>query len=83
MATYVAKNSVPIGDDTNFLHAVHAALPKLGTSSERELTTLTSPVPIRSSITPDYLISLEGGRPYKSLNPHLVIRDLTPHQCRS
>jgi predicted transcriptional regulator len=39
-------------------------------------------VPIKKSITPDYLISLEDGRRYKSLKRHLGGRGLTPDQYR-
>ncbi|MDB5558985.1 MAG: transcriptional regulator, MucR family, partial [Enterovirga sp.] len=38
---------------------------------------------IKKSITPDYLISLEDGRQYKSLKRHLSGRGLTPEQYRT
>jgi predicted transcriptional regulator len=37
-------------------------------------------VPIRKSITPDFLISLEDGKPYKLLRRHLTRLGLTPAQ---
>ena len=40
-------------------------------------------VPIRKSITPDRLISLEDGRPYQSLKRHLAARGLTPEAYRA
>ena len=39
-------------------------------------------MPIKSSITPDFLISLEDGKRYKSLERHLAGRGLTPEQYR-
>ena len=36
----------------------------------------------KKSITPDYLISLEDGRHYKSLKRHLAGRGLTPEEYR-
>jgi predicted transcriptional regulator len=40
-------------------------------------------VPIDRSVTPDYLLSLEDGRPYRSLRRHLMARHgLTPDQYR-
>jgi predicted transcriptional regulator len=39
-------------------------------------------VPIKKSITPDYIVSLEDGRQYKSLKRHLAGRGLTPEQYR-
>ena len=40
------------------------------------------PVPIRRSVTPDYLISLEDGKQYQSLKRHLTRLGLTPEQYR-
>jgi predicted transcriptional regulator len=42
----------------------------------------TPAVPVKKSITPDYLISLEDGRQYKSLKRHLTGRGLTPEEYR-
>ena len=44
------------------------------------------PVPavsIRKSITPDYLICLEDGKPFKSLRRHLANLGMTPQQYRA
>ena len=40
------------------------------------------PVSIKKSVTPDFLISLEDGRRYKSLKRHLKGRGLSPEQYR-
>lgn len=37
---------------------------------------------IRRSITPDWLISFENGKPYRALRRHLAGRGLTPEQYR-
>ena len=42
----------------------------------------TPAVPIRRSITPDFLICLEDGKRFKSLRRHLAALDLTPAQYR-
>jgi len=40
-------------------------------------------VPIKRSVTPDYIISLEDGRKFKSLKRHLATHyDMTPEQYR-
>jgi predicted transcriptional regulator len=41
------------------------------------------PVSIRKPITPDFLISLEDGKKYKSLKRHLRRLGLTPDQYRA
>ena len=43
---------------------------------------LTPPVPIKRSVTPDHIISLEDGKAYKSLKRHLTTRGLTPTEYR-
>ena len=48
-----------------------------------EAEKLVPAVSIRKSITPDHLISLEDGKPYKSLKRHLGGRGLTPEQYRT
>jgi predicted transcriptional regulator len=45
--------------------------------------TLVPPVPIKKSITPDHLVSLEDGQRYKSLKRHLAGKGLTPEQYRT
>ena len=40
-------------------------------------------MPIRKTVTPDFLISLEDGRRYRTLKRHLAGRGLTPEQYRA
>jgi predicted transcriptional regulator len=40
-------------------------------------------VPIKKTITPDHIISLEDGKPYKILGRHLAKLGLTPEQYRA
>jgi predicted transcriptional regulator len=40
-------------------------------------------VPIKKSVTPDAIYSLEDGKPYKSLKRHLAGRGLTPAEYRN
>lgn len=45
---------------------------------------LTPAVPVKKSITPDYLISLEDGRKYKSLKRHLrTAYNMSPEEYRA
>jgi hypothetical protein len=39
-------------------------------------------VPVRKSVTPDYLICLDDGRRFKSLRRHLTALGITPEQYR-
>ncbi|RVU20781.1 MucR family transcriptional regulator [Methylobacterium oryzihabitans] len=82
VSAYVSKNSVPVTELPGLLSAVHGALRGLVTPAEPEPEKLTPPVPIRKTVTPDHIISLEDGKPYKSLKRHLAGRGLTPDQYR-
>ncbi len=81
VAAYVTKNSVRPLDLPELIASVHAALKGLS-EPQVEPEKLQLPVPIKKSVTPDFLISLEDGRPYKTLRRHLTGRGLTPDQYR-
>ncbi len=82
VSAYVSKNSVPLAELPALIAAIHASLTRLGAPVEAA----PKPEPrvsIRKSITPDALISLEDGRPYKTLKRHLSKLGLTPEQYRT
>ncbi|MFE1600497.1 MucR family transcriptional regulator [Methylobacterium sp. ID0610] len=82
VAAYVANNSVPVSALADLISAVHGSLTALGRPAAQRPEPLVPPVPIKKSVTPDYLISLEDGRRYKSLKRHLNTRGLTPEEYR-
>lgn len=83
VAAYVGNNSVALSDISGVIASVHTALRTLGEpKSDPAPEKPVPPVPIKRSITQDYLISLEDGRQYKSLRRHLGGRGLTPEQYR-
>ncbi|AWB21224.1 MucR family transcriptional regulator [Methylobacterium currus] len=83
VSAYVAHNSVPVSDLPGLIVSTHAALAKLGAPAAPEPVKLEPPVPIRKTVTPDHIVSLEDGRPYKTLKRHLAGRGLTPEQYRA
>jgi predicted transcriptional regulator len=79
VSAYVRHNSLPRSDLASLIDAVHAALRQVSSGkAEQPEEAPRPPVPIRKSITPDHLISLEDGKPYRSLTRHLAKRGLTP-----
>jgi predicted transcriptional regulator len=82
VGAYVTKNNVPASELPNLIAATHAALAKLSAPPAPEAEKPTPPVPIRKSVTPDHIISLEDGRSYKSLKRHLTSRGMTPAEYR-
>lgn len=84
VAAYVANNAVPPAQLPDLISSVHQSLVGVGAGAKtQEPERPTPPVPVKKSITPDYLISLEDGRRYKSLKRHLAGRGLTPQQYRA
>ncbi|MEH3143921.1 MAG: MucR family transcriptional regulator [Methylobacterium frigidaeris] len=82
VSAYVANNSVPAGELAGLIQGVHEALAKLGAGPSPADEKPVPPVPVRKTITPDYLISLEDGQRYRTLKRHLAGRGLTPEQYR-
>lgn len=83
VAAYVANNSVPTGDLPQLLSSVHSALQGLGQAREKPGEPLVPAVSVKKSVTPDYLISLEDGKQYRTLKRHLRTRGMTPHEYRT
>jgi predicted transcriptional regulator len=84
VAAYVASNAVAAGDLTALIQSVHKALSGAGAPATIEVAPKDPAVPVKKSITPDYLICLEDGRRFKSLKRHLRTKyDLSPEAYRA
>ena len=83
VSAFVSNNAVPSAELPALIASVHSALAKVANGqTEKPAEAPVPPVSIKKSITPDFLISLEDGRRYKSLKRHLKGRGLTPEQYR-
>ncbi|UHC14360.1 MucR family transcriptional regulator [Methylobacterium currus] len=82
VCAYVAENHVQAAELPALIASTYASLAKLDAPAEPETARPEPPVPIRKTVTPDHIISLEDGKPYKSLKRHLSTRGLTPEQYR-
>ena len=83
VSAFVSHNSVRTADLPELITSVHLALTSLANRTTGQPTEELRPaVPIKKSVTPDYIISLEDGRHFKSLKRHLTGRGLTPDQYR-
>jgi predicted transcriptional regulator len=86
VASFVSNNSLPTSELPALIQTIHAALTRLkegGEAPAPQEQTRAPAVSIRRSITPDYLISLEDGRHFKTLKRHLAGHGLTPDQYRA
>jgi len=69
-----------------FLKSIHATIGELSNGSSAapadSAPEYTPAVPVRSSVKPDYIVSLIDGRKLKSLKRHLSTHGLTPAEYR-
>ena len=82
VSAFVSNNNLTAEEVPALIASVHAALENLGKPIQQEPEKLTPLMPIKKTITPDHLISLEDGKRYRSLKRHLTGRGLTPEQYR-
>jgi predicted transcriptional regulator len=85
VASYVENNTVSTSDLPALIQSVHRALGSIASGVEAvEVAPKEPAVPVRKSITPDYLICLEDGRKFKSLKRHLRTKyNLSPEDYRA
>ncbi len=86
VSAYVSNNPVPASDLPSLIEQVHQSLSNLatGVKAPPQEERLVPAVPIKKSITPDYLICLENGKKFKSLKRHLSSQHgMTPDEYRA
>ena len=82
-SAYLGRNAVPVNQISQLVSGIHGALVDLG-RAEPEPEPLKPAVPIKKSITPDYLVCLEDGKHLKMLKRHLrTSYDMTPQEYRA
>jgi predicted transcriptional regulator len=84
VSAYVSNNSVQAGDIPSLINQVHSALLRVSAGqAEAPAEPLKPAVPVKKSITPEYIVCLEDGKKFKSLKRHLRTQyNMTPEQYR-
>ncbi len=84
VSAYVSKNTVVASELPVVINAVCEALIIASAKSEQPQTAELIPaVPIKKSITPDYIICLDDGKKFKSLKRHIrTLYGLSPEEYR-
>ena len=84
VAAYVGNNTIVASELPALINDVSDALGKAAARAAQPATEELNPaVPIKKSITPDYIICLEDGKKFKSLKRHLrTYYDLSPEEYR-
>ncbi len=85
VAAYVSNNTLPTAQLAEVINAVYRSLKGLEEPVAEPTPEPAKPaVPIRKSITPDYLICLEDGKKLKMLKRHLrSTYNMTPDEYRA
>jgi len=84
VAAYVAHNKVAADDLPSLLRTIYVALAAAGGPAPRPEAPLVPAVPIRRSVTEEFIICLEDGKKLKSMKRHLSTRfGMTPQQYRA
>lgn len=84
VSAYVSNNSVTAADLPALIASIHTALQSTDAPAEEPQDEVERPTAaqIRKSVTPDYIISFEDGRQFKSMKRALSLKGMTPAQYR-
>lgn len=85
VCAYLEHNNVPAQDLAGLISATYDTLARLGT--EAEVMPLLKPVvgaaSLRKSLaSPEHIISMIDGKPYRTLKRHLGVHGMTPQEYR-
>ncbi len=84
VSAYVSNNSVPAADLPNLINEVYSALMRVGSGVPVAPAEAPKPaIPVKKSVTNDYIVCLEDGKKFKSLKRHLRTQyGLSPEEYR-
>ena len=85
VAAFVGNNSVPASELPDLIAKVHGALLRLANPAPVVTEEVLKPaVPVKKSVTPEYIVCLEDGLKFKSLKRHLRTKyNMTPEEYRA
>jgi predicted transcriptional regulator len=85
VAAYVSNNPLPAGDVPAMIKSVHATLGGLSSPTPAEAPAGHKPVvPVKRSVTPEYIVCLEDGKKLKMLKRYLRSNyNMTPEEYRA
>lgn len=85
VAAYLGNNTMPAAEIPEVINMVYGSLRKLdGPAGNSRARAPKAPVPIRKSVTPDYIVCLEDGKKLKMLKRHLrTVYGMSPEEYRA
>ena len=83
VSAYLSNNTIPAGDIPAVIEQVYKTLANVNAESHVTADRPQPAVPIKKSVTPDYLICLEDGKKLKMLKRHLkTAYGMSPEEYR-
>lgn len=83
VSAHVSNNSVAMSDLPQLIEQVYRTLANVGNEPANAPERPQPAVPIKKSVTPDYIVCLEDGKKLKMLKRHLkTAYDMTPEEYR-
>lgn len=84
VSAYVGNNTTPASELPALIGQVHAALVRVSEGQAPSVSIPAKPaVPVKKSLTAEYIVCLEDGKKFKSLKRHLRTQyNMTPEQYR-
>ncbi|MEM7683965.1 MAG: MucR family transcriptional regulator [Paracoccaceae bacterium] len=84
VSAHAANNHVPASDLAESIQSVYATLVSLSSEPKELEVELVPAVPVKKSITDEYIVCLEDGKQLKMLKRHLkTAYDMTPEEYRA
>ncbi|ASG19398.1 MULTISPECIES: MucR family transcriptional regulator [Nitrospirillum] len=83
VSAHVSNNTVPPADLTALIEQVYKTLTNIGQDQPVAVEKPQPAVPIKRSVTPEYIVCLEDGKKLKMLKRHLkTAYNMTPEEYR-
>ncbi len=83
VAAHVSNNSIPVNDLPQLIREIYQTMASVGSADGRMAERPNPAVPVKKSVTPDYIVCLEDGKKLKMLKRHLkTAYDMSPEDYR-
>ena len=83
VAAHVSNNTVPVADLSDLIHQVYRTLASVDSGASATQERPDPAVPIKKSVTQDYIVCLEDGKKLKMLKRHLkTAYNMSPEDYR-
>ncbi|QND58004.1 MucR family transcriptional regulator [Mesorhizobium huakuii] len=83
VSAFVSNNPIPAASLPDLIASVHKSMSGLSRPVAGLAEPQTPAVNPRKSVFPDYIVSLEDGRKFKSMKRHLGLLGMTPKEYRA